>query len=122
MGCFNSKVSNDHPHKKPIEISARSSHKNSLRLLGTETESVKTLTFKHVMKDPMGREFFMKVLKLEHAEENMLFFEVRSLDIFTKHYTLYTILQTRHTPYGIHHSSHYPYYHIPYTIYHTPYT
>ena len=83
MGCFNSKVSNDNlPHKKPVEVSARSSHKNSLRLLGTETESVKTLTFKHIMKDPMGREFFMKFLKLEHAEENMQFFEVSWLSSF----------------------------------------
>lgn len=83
MGCFNSKVAHELSHRAPDEKnppkdnnSNRSSvHKNSLRLVATDNESLKTLTFKHVMKDPMGREYFMKFLKLEHAEENLLFFE-----------------------------------------------
>lgn len=88
MGCFNSKVSMDkaalakanvqfaaaHPE---LSTGSKSSHKNSLRLDTTDSNvSLKTLTFRHVMHDPLGREYFMKFLKKEHAEENLAFFEV----------------------------------------------
>ncbi len=95
MGCFNSKVSADkaasmtakqtaNHHQTQALLSsksidsAQSSHKNSLKLdtAGDTTASIKTLTFRHVMNDPLGREFFMKFLKKEHAEENLAFFEV----------------------------------------------
>lgn len=82
MGCFNSKVSHDLSMRAKLaggggETSNRSAHKNSLRLVATDGESLKTLTFKHIMRDPLGRQFFMSFLKLEHAEENLMFFEVR---------------------------------------------
>lgn len=84
MGLFNSKVSIDAPAKVKLpvvasEASSRYSHKNSLKLDASDPNvSLKTLTFRHVMKDPIGREFFMKFLKTEHAEENMLFYEVNN--------------------------------------------
>jgi hypothetical protein len=85
MGCFNSKVSEDDgaaaaltakTQEKNIQPTAGQSHKNSLRLVSDGTLSVKTLTFKHVMADPLGREYFMKFLVVEHAEENLTFFQV----------------------------------------------
>lgn len=81
MGCFNSKVTHDFAKaKNPVqELSNRSNHKNSLRLQASDGESLKTLTFKHIMRDPLGRAHFMMFLKIEHAEENMLFFEVSRL-------------------------------------------
>lgn len=95
MGCFNSKVSNDlhSPSKKsvhgkkaqPQETSqtrlSGESNKLSLKLVSDGTMSVKTLTFKHVMADPLGREYFMKFLQIEHAEENLTFFQVRELKL-----------------------------------------
>eukprot|EP01038_Epipyxis_sp_PR26KG_P007069 gene7069-9649_t len=33
------------------------------------------IMFSSLMQDPKGREFFMKFLKSEHAEENLIFFE-----------------------------------------------
>jgi hypothetical protein len=94
MGAGKSKVSNDakqsvqqQSQQRPFKSSAMSgkegmsmkdSHRFSLKIDASDsTVSIKTLTFRHVMKDPMGREYFMKFLKLEHAEENLIFFEVR---------------------------------------------
>lgn len=80
MGCTNSKVTSD-ASKRQVENSSRSSHKNSL-LLDVNSDpnaSIKTLTFRHVMQDPLGRTYFMMFLKKEHAEENLIFFEVKSL-------------------------------------------
>ena len=90
MGCFNSKVSSDlrpaakktaQPGKGVSESSqtrlSGESNKLSLKLVSDGTMSVKTLTFKHVMADPLGREYFMKFLQIEHAEENLTFFQVR---------------------------------------------
>lgn len=77
MGCTNSKVTSD-ASKRQVENSSRSSHKNSL-LLDVNSDpnaSIKTLTFRHVMQDPLGRTYFMMFLKKEHAEENLIFFEV----------------------------------------------
>lgn len=95
MGGFNSKVANDRNQSKnpqqarPINGgrsvkgnvgSVKDSHRFSLKLDAGDTGvSIKTLTFRHVMKDPLGREYFMIFLKLEHAEENLIFFEVRFL-------------------------------------------
>lgn len=92
MGCFNSKVSADKASGGKLagsssgaNLSAKSvdsaqsggSHKNSLKLDTSDANvSIKTLTFRHVMHDPVGREYFMKFLKKEHAEENLTFFEV----------------------------------------------
>lgn len=86
MGCANSKVSNDktaqlkaaqQQSSSELTNGSKSSHKNSLRLDTTDANvSLKTLTFRHVMHDPLGREYFMKFLKKEHAEENLSFFEV----------------------------------------------
>ena len=86
MGCFNSKVSidtksipnnNSFAQSSKSELSTGSSNKNSLRLdSGEKDVSLKTLTFRHVMNDHLGREDFMKFLKMEHAEENLSFFEV----------------------------------------------
>lgn len=88
MGGFNSKVSNDAKTTKTVQQakplksikgnigSVKDSAKFSLRLdPGDSGVSIKTLTFRHVMKDPLGREYFMNFLKLEHAEENLIFFE-----------------------------------------------
>lgn len=82
MGGFNSKVANDGKGHQGKTIrstrgnSIRDSHKFSLRLeVGDSGVSIKTLTFRHVMKEPLGREYFMIFLKLEHAEENLIFFE-----------------------------------------------
>lgn len=93
MGGFNSKVANDKAHNKQIQQakpisgggksvkgnvgSVKDSSRFSLRLdPGDSGVSIKTLTFRHVMKDVIGREYFMIFLKLEHAEENLIFFEV----------------------------------------------
>lgn len=66
-------------HKKaPFENSVRaSSHGNSLMLdVNSDPDaSLKTLTFRHVMQDPLGRTYFMMFLKKEHAEENLIFYE-----------------------------------------------
>lgn len=79
MGCSNSKVTNDANSKKhQLENSSRISGKNSL-LIDVNADpnaSIKTLTFRHVMQDPLGRTYFMMFLKKEHAEENLIFFEV----------------------------------------------
>lgn len=80
MGGFNSKVANDgksvHRSARGNIGSAKDSHRFSLRLdVGDSGVSIKTLTFRHVMKEPLGREYFMIFLKLEHAEENLIFFE-----------------------------------------------
>lgn len=93
MGCMNSKISNDlrqpanksvHGGRSVAETSATrlsgESNKLSLKLVSDGTMSVKTLTFKHVMADPLGREFFMKFLQIEHAEENLTFFQVNHSD------------------------------------------
>lgn len=88
MGCFNSKVQVD-----MVQINHESQHKNntpesnsnksvSLHINGGGgggEGSIKTLTFKHVMNDKLGREYFMKFLETEHAEENMAFFEVHHI-------------------------------------------
>jgi hypothetical protein len=59
---------------------SENSHLNSLRLdVGDASVSLKTLTFRHVMNDVLGREYFMKFLKMEHAEENLEFYEVSDL-------------------------------------------
>ena len=80
MGCTNSKVQNDMHKKAPFENSVRaSSHGNSLMLdVNSDPDaSLKTLTFRHVMQDPLGRTYFMMFLKKEHAEENLIFYEVK---------------------------------------------
>lgn len=91
MGGFNSKVTNDRNNSKSPPVahpvikstkstdSAKDSQRYSLKLeVGDGNVSMKTLTFRHIMKDPLGREYFMTFLKLEHAEENLIFFEVCS--------------------------------------------
>jgi hypothetical protein len=92
MGGFNSKVANDGKGHQGKTIrstrgnSIRDSHKFSLRLeVGDSGVSIKTLTFRHVMKEPLGREYFMIFLKLEHAEENLIFFEVCSIFVAYLH-------------------------------------
>lgn len=96
MGCGNSKAVSDADSprnnnsskmeaKKDPDDSSRStnadSHRYSLKLdtSADPNVSIKTLTFRHVMKDPLGREYFMNFLKIEHAEENLIFFEVRKM-------------------------------------------
>lgn len=90
MGCKTSKVNTDiskqmqpsHNMSMKNGMSLKDSHRFSLRLdVADGSVSIKTLTFRHVMKDPLGREYFMKFLKTEHAEENLVFFDVSS-----KHY------------------------------------
>jgi hypothetical protein len=87
MGCFNSKVLDDHKsklaqqsnHHGGVHRVESSSLRNSNRLFNDGSDpnaSLKTLTFRHVMQDPLGREYFMKFLKVEHAEENLGFYEV----------------------------------------------
>lgn len=82
MGCYNSKISIDQNKKiKPPEIAVvveeRKSERNvSLRISADGETSIKTSTFKYVMADPMGRNYFMRFLELEHAEENLTFFQV----------------------------------------------
>lgn len=87
MGCSNSRVANDlNKGQRPMSsmsakngMSSKDSHRFSLNLKASDEDgavSIKTLTFRHVMKDPLGREFFMVFLKMEHAEENLIFFEV----------------------------------------------
>jgi hypothetical protein len=56
-------------------MSMKDSHRFSLHLVADGSVSIKTLTFRHVMKDPLGREYFMKFLRTEHAEENLVFFD-----------------------------------------------
>lgn len=87
MGCFNSKVLDDHKSKLAQQHNNQSAvHRvdsSSIRITnrlfndGSDPHaSLKTLTFRHVMQDPLGREFFMKFLRVEHAEENLGFYEV----------------------------------------------
>mmetsp|Transcript_32460 Transcript_32460/g.54734 ORF Transcript_32460/g.54734 Transcript_32460/m.54734 type:complete len:200 (+) Transcript_32460:119-718(+) len=84
MGCAITKPVNDSAASKkrpadrestPSERSDSSNKSVSLRLVNDGSASVKTMTFKHVMADKLGREYFMKFLEFEHAEENLIFFQ-----------------------------------------------
>lgn len=81
MGCSNSKVEMDSTNKKrevtpPMEETPVKKKVASLKIGGLDSNvSIKTLTFKHVMSDSLGREYFMQFLKIEHAEENLTFFQ-----------------------------------------------
>jgi hypothetical protein len=87
MGCANSRVISEEMiirQKKMLEQSFRSgrslqdNHSLHLEAPKDGNTSVKTLTFRHVMQDPLGRMYFMMFLKKEHAEENLIFYEVSS--------------------------------------------
>lgn len=74
MGCgastFNNKSHSELSTSKPsilYEIDFDPSY---------EEISLKSMIFKHVMADPTGRQFFKKYLQKEHAEENIMFYEV----------------------------------------------
>ena len=108
MGCTGSKHDDDPPVKSNAksktenEQSVRNvAHQNNRTSLEKKVEpitasvtapvvpkdspikadaKIKPLTFKEVMEDKEGRAYFMKFLQGEHAEENLVFFEVRSYD------------------------------------------
>jgi len=50
---------------------------------------IKPIPFKELMADKEGRAYFMKFLQHEHAEENLVFFEVNFYDEMISQYTAY---------------------------------
>ncbi|KAJ1434438.1 RGS domain-containing protein [Ochromonadaceae sp. CCMP2298] len=80
MGCVTSKVLPDRVDSRPVSEKENSCSLNLAGLPGMG--SVKTLTFKCVMDDMLGREYFKLFLEFEHAEENLLFYvEVEKLKL-----------------------------------------